>query len=216
MKNNTITNCSGDGMILDGLRGPISSNIIKDNDSAGIRLLRAVDIGGGNFNGEGNNVLQNNGFYDLVIDYIPQKPETIYVMYNYWDHITLPEILQYDIFNEGGSPNIIINATGFFTDVNDEEPFATSFKLEQNYPNPFNPITVIGYQLPVSGNVTLKVYDVLGNEIATLVDEYRPAGKYEVEFSVGRESLPVLGSGVYFYQLRAGSFISTKKMLLLK
>jgi hypothetical protein len=213
VKNNTITNCSGDGMILKGLRGPISSNIIKDNDSAGIRLFYPVDIGGGNFNGEGNNIIRNNGIYDLVIDYIPQQPETIYVMYNGWDHITLPEILQYDIFNEGGSPNIIINATGFYTDVEDEDPNISDFELEQNYPNPFNPSTNIGFRISDGGFVFLKVFDVLGNEVATLVDEYKPAGKYYVEFRI--ENLE-LSSGIYFYQLKAGSFIQTKKMILIK
>ena len=215
VKNNTIMNCSGDGMMLKGLRGPISSNIIKDNDSAGIRLIYPVDIGGGNFNGEGNNIIRNNGYYDLVIDYVPQQPETIYVMYNGWDHITLPEILQYDIFNEGGSPNIIINATGFYTDAEDEEPTISDFKLEQNYPNPFNPSTLISYQLPVSGYVTLKVFDVLGNEVATLVDEYKPAAAYEVNFNTS-SGIRNLVSGIYFYQLRAGEFIQTKKMLMIK
>jgi hypothetical protein len=85
------------------------------------------------------------------------------------------------------------------------------FTLEQNYPNPFNPKTVIGYQLPVSGNVTLKVYDLLGSEVAILVDEYKPAGTYEVEFDESSFS-----SGTYLYKLTAGEFISTKKMILLK
>ena len=90
----------------------------------------------------------------------------------------------------------------------------TEFKLNQNYPNPFNPSTIIRYQLPLSSNITLKVYDVLGNEVATLVNEYKSAGSYEVEFNVAYESL--LASGVYFYQLKAGAFIQTKKMLILK
>ena len=92
-----------------------------------------------------------------------------------------------------------------------EKNIPTVFSLEQNYPNPFNPSTVISYQLPVSGDVTLKVYDILGNEIAILVNEYKTAGKYEVEFNAS--SLP---SGVYFYQLKAGEFRKTKKMVLLK
>jgi hypothetical protein len=217
VKNNTITNCTGDGMILNGLRGPISRNIIKDNDSAGIRLLRPVDIGGGNWNGEGNNIIRNNGFYDLVIDYIPQQPETIYVMYNGWDHITLPEILQYDIFNEGGSQNIIINLEGFYTALEDEERQPTEFRLYQNYPNPFNPTTKLSFVIGHSSFVSLKVYNVLGNEVATLVDEYKPAGSYEVEFNaVGTSRDLSLTSGIYFYQLRAGSFIQTKKMILIK
>jgi hypothetical protein len=87
----------------------------------------------------------------------------------------------------------------------------TEFRLSQNYPNPFNPNTVIGYQLPVSSNVTLKIYDVLGNEVATLVDEYKPAGKYEVEFDASS-----LTSGVYFYTLRTENFFQTNKMILMK
>ena len=94
-----------------------------------------------------------------------------------------------------------------------------SFKLYQNYPNPFNPSTKISWQSPVSGWQTLKVYDVLGNEVATLVDEYKSAGSYEVEFSakggqaVGNKQL---ASGIYYYQLKAGSLIQTKKMILLR
>ncbi|MBV6421056.1 MAG: hypothetical protein DAHOPDDO_02325 [Ignavibacteriaceae bacterium] len=100
----------------------------------------------------------------------------------------------------------------------DPENFPAQFILEQNYPNPFNPSTVISYRLPVSSDVTLKVYDVLGEEVATLVDEYKPAGKYEVEFNALSSFRLVrnLTSGTYFYQLRASSFIETKKMSLLK
>ena len=89
------------------------------------------------------------------------------------------------------------------------------FVLYQNYPNPFNPNTVISYQLPVNSNVTLKVFDILGNEIAVLVNEYLSAGEYEVEF-FPESSLHQQTSGIYFYQLKAGSFVETKKMLLLK
>jgi hypothetical protein len=100
-----------------------------------------------------------------------------------------------------------------------------NFILYQNYPNPFNPSTTLSFVIGHSSLVSLKVYDVLGNEIATLVDEYKPAGSYEVEFSAkgGNASsgssfrlVRNLGSGIYFYQLRAGSFVQTKKMILLK
>ena len=96
----------------------------------------------------------------------------------------------------------------------------SEFKLEQNYPNPFNPTTKISWQSPVGGHQTLKVYDVLGNEVATLVDEYKPAGVYNLEF--GMQNLPFgqsgleLSSGIYFYQLKAGDYIQTRKLLLLK
>jgi len=97
------------------------------------------------------------------------------------------------------------------------------FSLLQNYPNPFNPATKIKFTIPnvtlsgVEGSlVTLKVYDVLGNEVATLVNEYKPAGTYEVEFNSHSDEGQNLSSGVYYYQLKSGSFISTKKMILLK
>jgi hypothetical protein len=91
----------------------------------------------------------------------------------------------------------------------------TEFFLYQNYPNPFNPSTKIIWQSPVSSWQTLKVYDVLGNEVATLVDEYKPARSYEVEFqsAVGNS---LLANGVYIYTLRAGDYFTSRKMLLLK
>ena len=87
----------------------------------------------------------------------------------------------------------------------------TSYKLNQNYPNPFNPSTIISYSVPNQSKVTLKVYNILGSEVATLVDETKPAGNYNVTFNAAR-----LSSGVYFYQLKAGNFVSTKKLMLLK
>jgi len=93
----------------------------------------------------------------------------------------------------------------------EEETFFTNYFLNQNYPNPFNPTTTITYQIPELSFVTLKVYDVLGSEIATLINEERPAGKYEVEFTA--KNLP---SGIYFYRFQTSSFRETKKMVLLK
>lgn len=85
------------------------------------------------------------------------------------------------------------------------------YSLEQNYPNPFNPNTVIRWYTPVSGRQVLKVFDILGKEVVTLVDEHRDAGRYEVTFKA-----TYLSSGLYIYKLQSGSFIETKKMLLLK
>jgi hypothetical protein len=89
----------------------------------------------------------------------------------------------------------------------------SAYKLEQNYPNPFNPETVISWQIAVGSHVTLKVYDVLGKEVVTLVNEEQPAGSYQVEFSSKNSEI---SSGVFFYQLRAGDFVQTKKMILLR
>ncbi|MEW6702944.1 MAG: DUF1501 domain-containing protein [Bacteroidota bacterium] len=99
------------------------------------------------------------------------------------------------------------------TNVEDEKEIPAQFTLSQNYPNPFNPETVINYQLSAFSFVTLKVYDVLGKEVATLVNEYQQPGEYNSQFSIRNYQL---SSGVYFYQLRAGNFVETKKMILQK
>jgi len=87
----------------------------------------------------------------------------------------------------------------------------TTFKLDQNFPNPFNPETKISWQIAVGTFVTLKIYDILGNEIATLVNEEQHVGTYQVSFNQQQ-----LASGIYFYQLHAGNFVQTKKMILLR
>ena len=98
------------------------------------------------------------------------------------------------------------------TSVSDQKStLPQNFSLQQNYPNPFNPSTTIRYEIPERSFVTIKVYDILGKEIDTFVNEEKPSGTYEVEFDA--RNLP---SGIYFYQLKAGSFVETKKMILLK
>ncbi len=90
-------------------------------------------------------------------------------------------------------------------------PTVTSYAIEQNYPNPFNPTTLINYALPKAGNVSLKVYDVLGKEVATLVNEYKGMGSYTVEFDGSK-----LSSGIYIYKLTSDKFTDVKKMILVK
>ena len=90
------------------------------------------------------------------------------------------------------------------------------FILYQNYPNPFNPTTTISWQSPVNSHHILKIYDVLGNEIATLVDEYKTAGGYEITFSAKSGFAYNITSGVYIYRLQAGGFNHTKSMVLIK
>jgi hypothetical protein len=87
----------------------------------------------------------------------------------------------------------------------------TQFSLEQNFPNPFNPSTRISWQSPIGSWQSLKVYDLLGNELATLVNEYREAGKYEINFDAS-----LLSSGIYIYKLQAGDFLQVRKMTLIK
>ena len=110
---------------------------------------------------------------------------------------------------------IDFNGSFEYSDIVEVEIAPSVFSLSQNYPNPFNPSTVISYQLPFNSFITLKVYDVLGNEISTLVSEEKPAGSYEIVFNAV-STAGGLSSGVYTYQLQAGSFVLTKKMLLVK
>jgi hypothetical protein len=97
------------------------------------------------------------------------------------------------------------------TAVKNSSSISREFVLFQNYPNPFNPITIISYQIPVSGKVSLKVFNVLGNEVAELVNGVQSAGKFNIIFDGSKFS-----SGVYFYQLMDGPFMETKKLVLLK
>jgi hypothetical protein len=101
------------------------------------------------------------------------------------------------------------------TSVDDDLISDMDFYLAQNYPNPFNPSTNIRYQIPEAGFVKLKIYDVLGREVATLVEEEKPAGSYEIEFRSILDNKP-LTSGIYLYKLSADSFTETKKMILIK
>jgi photosystem II stability/assembly factor-like uncharacterized protein len=97
------------------------------------------------------------------------------------------------------------------TSINDNETIVQDFRLEQNYPNPFNPTTIIKYTVGKRQFVNIKVYDVLGNEVTSLVNEEKPAGTFEIRFDGSG-----LSSGTYFYKLNAGSFVETRKMILLK
>lgn len=105
------------------------------------------------------------------------------------------------------------NGTFQFFELSDVVNVITlsTYYLSQNYPNPFNPSTKIAWQLKNDGLVTLKVYDQLGKEVATLVNEEKPAGSYEIEFNASS-----LASGVYYYKLTAGNFVETRKMILMK
>jgi len=135
--------------------------------------------------------------------------------------------LQYSVIAEfGGSidslkgcviDGIVYGDTSIIVGVEDDSPKnPASFALYQNYPNPFNSSTVIKYELQVPSVVSLKVIDVLGREVAILVDKVKEAGKHSVTFDTRNTTLATLKSGVYFYQLKAGSYVETKKMIYLK
>lgn len=117
---------------------------------------------------------------------------------NYWR-------LSYSIHGSPGKDDLLTSVKN--------KLMPNTIELYQNYPNPFNPKTIISYQLSNYNKVTLKVYDLLGREIATLEDNYKKPGNYKIEFSADKYNL---SSGIYFYQLKAGEKIFTKKMMLIK
>ena len=131
-----------------------------------------------------------------------------------WENlITQPVLILVDSGNDGTIDDTL-EILNQITSVDDDQGSMLtpdSYNLAQNYPNPFNPTTKISWQTPVGSHQTLKIYDVLGNEVATLVDEFREAGRYEITFDASN-----LASGIYFYRLNAGSFVETKKMILIK
>ena len=144
---------------------------------------------------------KGNGFFYWEPDWI-----TVNGLGSSWENMTFFDFngevnKSIEVFNLGNSTNVKI----------EELPFA--FQLEQNYPNPFNPSTVISYQLSAFSYVTLKVYDLLGREVATLVNESKQPGNYNCDLRMENGEF---NSGVYLYTLRAGNFVQTKKMMLLK
>jgi ligand-binding sensor domain-containing protein len=110
-----------------------------------------------------------------------------------------------------GTSKGLFKSTGIVTRIDEKGRVPSSFSLFQNYPNPFNPTTVINYQLSVNSEVTLKIYDVLGRLVNTLIEERQTAGARSVAFNASN-----LSSGIYFYRLAAGSYVETKKMILIK
>jgi len=169
------------------------------------------------------------------IEFVPNNPQKVWMSYysglffsndsgKTWTEQSIPNITRaFDItfatektgwlLCANGKLFYTNNCGGFLTSLQSNNTLPNKFELFQNYPNPFNPSTVINYQLPISSFVALKVYDVLGREVATLVNEFQNAGTHHSAFFTLHSSL---SSGTYFYRLTAGDFSSTQKMVLLK
>jgi hypothetical protein len=158
----------------------------------------------------------------LVIEHAPPWQNGLYYVANPYYHKSsdTSDRLNMGLVRKVTQLNLaaVASLSGIVTSVGEDEvpTIADEFRLYQNYPNPFNPATVIRYKLMGSDYVTLKVYDILGREVATLVDTEQPAGVYEVEFNAGANRRFTPTSGVYFYQLKAGNYTATKKMILLE
>ena len=162
-------------------------NFLKGNSNTKLFVYLGIDWGAtsGNFNDWGNTRIQENS--ELFAKYIAELNSEIYLHNkNFWE---------------------LYNST---TGIKDEE-LPSKFELFQNYPNPFNPGTNINFSIPNSSFVILKVYDVLGKEVANLVNEELSAGTYNFNFDAAK-----LTSGIYFYRIQTDNFVETKKMILLK
>jgi len=146
--------------------------------------------------------------YNSQLAYLPTQGDRATIT-DYYIFLLGNDSLKYSKWN-AGSMFYPFSWTDW-TSVDDNDQWVNSFELLQNYPNPFNPSTKIRYEIPDRSFVTIKVYDVLGKEITTLVNEEKIAGSHEVDFN-GSE----FSSGIYFYRMKSGDFISTRKMILLK
>lgn len=116
----------------------------------------------------------------------------------------------------GFGPTSEIRAFQILISSVENETFPNKFVLHQNYPNPFNPSTIIKFNLPEKGFTTLKIYDVFGKEVSTILNEYLDAGSYEIKFSFDNLKSNLITSGIYFYQLKSGKYSETRKMIFLK
>ena len=138
-----------------------------------------------------------------------------------WSSVIIPTVLydgtSYNLWYDGAN---FTTASGFkigyatsdpITGIADEGVVPEKYELSQNYPNPFNPVTVIRYSIPKAEEVSLVVYNLIGEEVAHLIDERKPAGSYTVKWNASD-----FASGIYFYRLQTGDFVQTRKMVLLK
>ena len=189
------------------------------NNSVNVILNPSLVWGSPHFvNSSSVQVATDSAFTNIVFDSTNVTANTLQVT-------QLSPITKYfwrvQSFGKEGGPTLWSEVWNFTTQVSvsveDNSDMPASFSLEQNYPNPFNPTSTITYAIPLLGGdergglVTLKVFDLLGNEISTLVNEKKEAGYHKIDFN--GSDLP---SGVYFYRIQAGDFVDTKKMLLLK
>ena len=155
------------------------------------------------------------GYYEYITDSLGFSVINGYIdQYNQWYYYLVGCIIDGKVYGDTLNNYIITEI------ANKKDNLPTTFSLYQNFPNPFNPSTAIKYQIPKSGLVQLKVYDILGREVATLANEYQTAGEHSVQFSAANNqpatSNNQLTSGVYFYQLKSGNYTQTKKLVLMK
>lgn len=177
-------------------------------NTSGFSALLAGDH---NYYGNFNNLGYYTSFWSSIeysTNYGRKKAYTMELDFMY-NRIFLTN--NYILFEDGYSIRCVRGETGTAVEDNDKNGLSTKYILSQNYPNPFNPTTTINYSIPKESFVTIKIYDVVGKEVAVIVNENKSAGSYSIEFDASK-----LVSGIYFYRMQTGNFIETKKLILIK
>ncbi|MFA7421904.1 MAG: aryl-sulfate sulfotransferase [Melioribacteraceae bacterium] len=173
--------------------------------------------------------LKNPNPFAAVVTSITNNERSFYIPYEFPAEISANDSLSFTVYyrpNLGGKSEDTLHIETNYNSITipmvgkistgislNEREVPNDFKLEQNYPNPFNPETTISYKVQAASKVSLKVYDVLGREVATLVDEYKQAGSHNCKLRIVNGEL---SSGIYFYRLQSGSYCETKKFVLMK
>ncbi|MDH3269324.1 MAG: YCF48-related protein, partial [Ignavibacteria bacterium] len=182
----------------------LSFNCIVENDVVDLNWVTATETNNSGF--EILRITQNEDGWNKI-GFVPGYGTTTETQhYSFTDNDVKPGKYQYKL------KQIDYDGTFEYSKIVEVEiPLVNKFSLSQNYPNPFNPTTSLQYAIGSKQFVTLKVFDLLGREVATLINEEKPAGEYKIQFNAAN-----LPSGFYFYQLKAGEYVETRKMVLLK
>lgn len=188
----------------------LSSALWHQRDFAG--TLAALDTSIQRYPNTTSELLALYGKVNLAINILDNRSlaqdafQTLQARYPTHSLTLLADVL----VNDGGSMSLVSKSTAWLsTPASLEKPL--TYALEQNYPNPFNPSTMIKYQIPQSGHVLMRIFDVMGREVKTLLDQEMEAGYHQITFDASQ-----LATGVYFCQLRSRGFLQTKKLLLVR
>jgi hypothetical protein len=201
---NLISECKGDGMILDGLKGPLYANKIKDNSGSGIRVTRVpIDLGGGGNQCQGINEITGNGNYDLYIETSDSQHPLISARYNVWDHLDTLEIMQYDIYDGNDSAGLVkVDFTPVGTQGTTDPGLNTGILL---FPNPCMGMMKVMGLGTYSENVRIELLDSFGRLHASRTEKPE---KGMVEFDVSS-----LSSGIYYCRIIRSNIIISVKII---
>jgi len=199
---------------------------LREGDELGVFTRDGICVGAGKFEGGKTNAIAVSVFGDFAVFEDAQKvgaiegDELVVKLYVDGQEYT-PVISNLNWIVGDGSvltfkAGAIVSATATIKDIAVDESLPTSYEIAQNYPNPFNPTTNIKYQLPVDGFVKIKIFDMLGREIKSLVNQEQKAGYYTIEWDATNNQGRKAATGVYFYQIEASNFKKTMKMMLMK